>query len=64
MISAEILASRYALPNIFVAVSIQPLFDNLMFLLSSILQTISGSWEAQQLLMQVFKAIFQIKEFW
>ena len=26
-----------------------------MFLLSSILQTISGSWEAQQLLVQVFK---------
>ena len=40
-----------------VAVPIQPLFHNLLFLLSGVLQTISGSWKAHQFLMQVFSVI-------
>jgi len=33
-------------------ISVQPLLHNLLFLLSRILQAISGGWKARQLLMQ------------
>ena len=45
-----------------VAVPIQPLFHNLLFLLSGVLQTISGSWKAHQFLMQVFNKILNQKK--
>ena len=44
-----------------VAVPIQPLLHNLLFLLSGVLQTISGSWKAHQFLMQVFNKILNRK---